>query len=101
MRVELEKLNGQTVKFTGVLDAKGKAYIDHKHVRTYCIVNICDCKTNKEISNHCWVISNKLNAIKFNSKFSFVATVEPYLKKIDGEIVQDYCLVNIKYVKIL
>jgi hypothetical protein len=101
VRVELEKLNGKTIKFTGVLDAKGKAYIGHKSVKTYCIVNICDYETNKELTNHCWVKTNKLDTIKFNAKFSFVATVESYLKRVNGQVVKDYCLTNIKYVKLL
>lgn len=101
MRVELEKLNGQTIKCIGVLDARGKAYINYKYINTICVIDVCDFKTGKYLTNHAWIKTNKLKGILKGSKFSFVATVEPYYKVYKGQRVMDYQLVDIKYVKVL
>jgi hypothetical protein len=103
MRVELEKLNGQTLKFIATLQkrAEHKIIIDGKELKPICIENVCNYKDNSYLTDHAWIKTNKLKGISKGSTFSFVATIESYLKKVNGQVVKDYCLTNIKYVKIL
>jgi hypothetical protein len=103
MRVELEKLNGQTIKFIATLQkrAENKIIVDGKEVKPICIENVCNYKDNSYLTDHAWIKTNKLKGISKGSKFSFVATVEPYYKLYKGQKVLDYQLIDIKYVKVL
>ena len=104
MREKLFKLTTCTRKFTATIGKTGSV-LRHKNRKCVKIKTLCleDVSLNNDIlSDNCWIAKpEELKDVKRGFKISFVATIEPYYKNVNGEKVKDYCLTNIKNIEII
>ena len=104
IREGLKKLNGQTTNFVGTFNRTSYDKYSGQEVALFTDVKIKDSKP-KEITDHVWVkLNNNLRQVNLEvgMELEFNAQVGQYIKKdVNKNIIMDYCLQNIKDIKIL
>ena len=97
-----EKYGKTSMWFHAIVGDKGRSYIrnEKKYLNTVCLLNLE--KNSKIICDHNWIIkTNEFKGIVKGTTIKFSANVTKYYKKINGELCIDYCLTNVKNVRIV
>ena len=85
MREQLQKLEGQRKRFTGIFErySTKPGYDGRPPIRTILLKDIQDC-SNKIVSDHIWITEGlrfqKLGTLNVGDKISFDARVTEYYK---------------------
>ena len=97
-----EKVCNKNIWFHAIIGSKARSYIrcQHKYINTICLVNLE--KNSIILSDHCWIIkTDEFINIPNGSNIKFSARVTTYYKKTNGGFIQDFCLTNIKNVRVV